>query len=115
MGLAVILGAFGAHALAEKLDPHQLTSYRTGVSYHFTHSIAILIIGVLSLHLDERKLRWPVILLGMGILFFSGSIYLLNTAHLTGLPKAFLGPITPLGGILFISGWFLLAYQIYKK
>lgn len=115
MGIAVVLGAFGAHALAEKMDAQQLTSYRTGVLYQFIHSLSILILGVLSIYLKDYSLRWPVILIGLGILFFSGSIYLLATAHLTGIPKGFLGPVTPLGGILFISGWISLAYQIYKK
>ena len=115
MGLAVILGAFGAHALSDKLNTHQLESYRTGVLYQFIHSLAILFIGVLSPHISENKLRGSVVLLGLGILFFSGSIYLLTTADLTGIPKVFLGPITPIGGLLFIAGWFNLAYQINKK
>ena len=115
MGLAVILGAFGAHALSEKLSAQQLESYRTGVLYQFIHSLAILFIGALSHHISESKLRGSVVLLGLGILFFSGSIYLLATADITGIPKAFLGPITPIGGLLFIAGWFNLAYQINKK
>ena len=115
MGLAVILGAFGAHALSEKLSTHQLESYRTGVLYQFIHSLAILIIGVLSYHIPETRLRGSVVLLGLGILFFSGSIYLLATAEMTGIPKTILGPITPIGGLLFIAGWFNLTYQITKK
>lgn len=115
MALAVILGAFGAHALADRLTEHQVESYRTGVLYQFLHSIAILFLGLLSHHVPESKLRWPVILLGLGILFFSGSIYLLTTADLTGMPKGFLGPITPIGGLLFIAGWISLAYQLSKK
>ncbi|MCB0686085.1 MAG: DUF423 domain-containing protein [Saprospiraceae bacterium] len=114
MGMAVILGAFGAHALADKLSAHQLQSYHTGVQYQFLHSLAILVFGALSFHLPETKLRWPIMLIGMGILLFSGSIYLLSTADLTGIPKGILGPITPIGGILFIAGWFSLAYKLIK-
>ncbi len=115
MALAVILGAFGAHALADRLEAHQLEVYKTGVFYQFVHSLGILIVGLLSLHISEVKLRWVIIYFGLGILFFSGSVYLLSTSSITGIPRSFLGPVTPLGGLLFIAGWLSLAYQLSRK
>lgn len=115
MAFAVILGAFGAHALADRLESHQLEVYKTGVFYQFVHSLGILIVGLLSLHISEVKLRWVIIYFGLGILFFSGSVYLLSTSSITGIPRSFLGPVTPLGGLLFIAGWLSLAYQLSRK
>ena len=115
MGLAVILGAFGAHALRDQIPELQLESYKTGVQYQFIHGMAILIIGALSMQMAEQKLRWAVVLFGLGILLFSGSIYLLATSSMTGISKTLLGPVTPIGGLLFILGWSLLAIQSLRK
>jgi uncharacterized membrane protein YgdD (TMEM256/DUF423 family) len=115
MALAVILGAFGAHALAEKLEARQLEVYKTGVFYHFIHGMGILLVGILSLHVTEVRVRWVIIYFGLGILLFSGSLYLLSTAALTGISRSFLGPVTPMGGLLFILGWVSLAWQLNRK
>lgn len=115
MGLAVILGAFGAHALRDQIPQLQLESYKTGVLYQFIHGMAILILGALSTQMAEQKLRWAVVFFGLGTLLFSGSIYLLTTSSMTGIPKALLGPITPIGGLLFIGGWCTLAIQLFRK
>jgi uncharacterized membrane protein YgdD (TMEM256/DUF423 family) len=115
MGLAVVLGAFGAHALKDQITELQLESYKTGVLYQFIHGIAILILSALSMQMAEHKLRWAVLFFGLGTLLFSGSIYLLATSSMTGISKAILGPITPIGGLLFIMGWGTLIVQSVRK
>ncbi|NND31931.1 MAG: DUF423 domain-containing protein [Saprospiraceae bacterium] len=112
---AIILGAFGAHALQDKLSEESLEVFKTGVQYQFMHGFAILICGLLSLQLAEARMRNPVILFVLGTIFFSGSLYLLSTREITNLDWPFLGPITPLGGLFFIVGWLLFVMQIVKK
>ena len=114
--LAVVLGAFGAHLLAEQLPMKQLSSYKTGVLYHFIHVIAAL--GVLNIvkQKSSKALRITVILFLSGIVLFSGSIYLLATRDVIGLSNyKWLGPITPIGGVLFIAGWINAAIYFLKK
>lgn len=107
--LAVILGAFGAHALKEMIPAEQLITFETGVRYHFYHAFAILIVA-LFIHFRKSKLLiasgW---LFSAGIICFSGSLYILAFRETVGgLPVAVLGPITPIGGVLFVSGWVAL-------
>jgi len=106
MALAVILGAFGAHSLKESLSANSLASWKTGVLYMMIHGLSILALGMASFHLDQQSIvqRSAYLFLG-GILLFSGSIFLLSTKTLHGLPVSWLGPITPIGGLLFIAGW----------
>lgn len=108
-GLAVMLGAFAAHGLKNKLSPEMLSAFKTGVDYHFYHTFALALIG-LSLFLQgvdqSQYLTWAAICFGVGIIFFSGSLYLLA---ITG--KKIFGPITPLGGLFFIAGWLLFAFH----
>ena len=107
--LAVILGAFGAHGLKSRLSEKMLANYMTGVEYHFYHTFALLAVGLLAMHLPSRLLSaggWAFII---GILIFSGSLYVMA---LTGITK--LGAITPIGGLLFIIGWTLLAVAVIK-
>lgn len=103
LALAVILGAFGAHALKARLSPDMIQVYKTGVEYHFYHAIGLLLIGVLSFHLKSGLINWVAICLFAGVLLFSGSLYLLSV---TGIK--WLGAITPIGGVSFIIGWILL-------
>lgn len=104
---AVILGALGAHTLESLLSDNALASYRTAANYHLMHSIALL--ATLGLK-NVKRTQWLFIL---GILFFSGSIYLLALDDLFGISLSFLGPITPLGGLFFIAGWLsLLSNQV---
>ena len=105
---AIILGAFGAHALKGKLDDALLDSYKTGVMYHFIHVLAMLICVAMVQRQDSVWMRRAFWFFFIGILFFSGSIYLLATRQITDLDASFLGPITPIGGILFILGWLCL-------
>ncbi len=108
--LAVVFGAFGAHFLSERLSDHALSSYKTGVLYHMIHSVAML--GVLAWGRSEGvNVNRVLYLFLTGIILFSGSIYLLSTGELTGMPSGWLGPITPLGGLIFISGWVFLIFS----
>lgn len=115
-GLSVILGAFGAHALKAKLNPEQLQVFHTGVSYQFYHSLALVLLGALMMKMQSPYAGYAGIAFMVGILFFSGSLYLLSTASITGMEslKPVLGPITPLGGLSFIIGWSLLCFAILK-
>jgi uncharacterized membrane protein YgdD (TMEM256/DUF423 family) len=114
--LAVILGAFGAHALKEKLDAYQLEIFNKGVQYQFYHVIALFAVVLLSARIQSKTLDFAGCFFTIGILFFSGSLYLLATRSLTGLDSLtpVLGPITPLGGLCFIIGWVLLAVSFSK-
>ena len=104
--VAVIFGALGAHALKARLDPESLKSFETAVRYQAWHAIALLAIAASGASL--KYLKGIAIFWILGIFLFSGSIYLLSTASLSGLNVRFLGPVTPLGGLLFITGWVLL-------
>ena len=114
--LAVILGAFGAHALKEKLDAYHLEIFNKGVQYQFYHVIALFAVVILSTKLQSKTLDFAGWFFTIGILFFSGSLYLLATRSLTGLNSLtpILGPITPIGGLCFVIGWVLLAVSFSK-
>ena len=108
--LAVVFGAFGAHALKGKLDDQALKVFETAVQYHFYHTVALLVVGVIALNQPQTMLLkssgWLFVI---GILVFSGSLYLLS---LTGV--RWLGAITPLGGLALIAGWACLAATGWK-
>ena len=116
MILAISLGALGAHKLKELLTPEQLDSFKTGVFYQIVHALAILCLIPLLNFMDKRNLKLVFTLMKIGPILFSGSIYLLSTATLTGLEsiKPILGPITPIGGLLMIVAWAVLAYHISR-
>lgn len=108
--LAVMLGAFGAHALKGRLDDYALGVFQTAVQYHFYHSFAMLAVGVIALnHPQTALLKSSGWLFLFGILLFSGSLYLLS---FTGM--RWLGAVTPLGGLAFIAGWACLAATGWK-
>ena len=111
---AIILGAFGAHALKKTLTEAQLQSFEVGVRYQMYHALFLLFIGVFTFLNEKERLIifWLTI---SGILFFSGSIYLLATNGITNLKTKWLGPITPIGGLLLISAWGYLFYSILCK
>ena len=112
---AVILGALGAHALKKSLSPKALESFHTGVDYQLYHALALLVVAGLFLK-DKKKLTQAAALLFMiGPVLFSGSIYLLSTQAISGADFSWLGPITPLGGLLMISGWFCLSLSFLKS
>jgi len=108
---AVMFGAFGAHALKNRLDDYALGVFETAVQYHFYHSIALLAVGILALSLpDSPLLKSSGWLFAAGLVVFSGSLYVLS---LTGV--RWLGAVTPLGGLAFIAGWACLAVAAWKS
>jgi uncharacterized membrane protein YgdD (TMEM256/DUF423 family) len=102
--LGIILGAFGAHALKKILSDEQLKSFETGVKYQMYHAIVLLLLGLNPTYMTS-SIYWCFTI---GILLFSFSIYGLVISAAKGKKLRFLGPITPIGGVLFIIGWLLL-------
>jgi len=111
--LAVVLGALGAHALREQLDPASLGSYQTGVQYQMYHALFLLFLG-LNEKLPERDRKGSFRLIVAGVLCFSGSIYALSTSALSGVDFRPIGWVTPLGGLLFITGWAWLLFRVLR-
>ncbi len=112
--IAVILGALGSHALKEVLNPEQLESFTIGVRYQMTH-VLLLMIVLLTSYFDEDVKQTSFWLIAIGILLFSGSIYLLNLQQLLGVKLSFLGPVTPIGGLFLIANWGFLALKAFKR
>ena len=110
---AVILGAFGAHALKEVLSESQLSSFQTGVRYQFFHGLAILILSF-NMNYFTKRLSSLIKIMSAGIILFSFSIYLLNIQDLVGFSMSYLGPITPIGGLLLITSWIGLFFSVKK-
>lgn len=110
--LSVALGAFGAHSLERLVAPEQVETFVTGVRYQFYHTLAIGLATamIVSPAIDGRRLTLAVRLWIAGIALFSGSLYLLSLGEVHGLPVGFLGPITPIGGVLLIAGWVTLFF-----
>lgn len=108
--LAVIFGAFGAHALKGSLSPDELQWYETGNRYHFYHTFAMLASGVLMRSTDNRLFGYAAVIFLGGIFLFSGSLYVMAVAGIKSL-----GMITPLGGLAFIGGWAIIAAGLIRK
>ena len=114
--VAVVFGAFGAHFLAERLAEKQLGSFKTGVLYHFIHVLAAFMMIILAESRKNKSFAISAKLFMVGILLFSGSLYLLSTRELIGLTTyKWLGPLTPIGGVFFIAGWLSAVYFMIKK
>lgn len=111
---SVILGAFGAHALKKILSVEKLTSFETGVRYQMYSALFLLIVGYI-LKFDTPAQRWISILMIAGTFIFSFSIYLLAFHGINGLNFKFLGPITPLGGVMMIVSWVMLIFYFLKN
>jgi uncharacterized membrane protein YgdD (TMEM256/DUF423 family) len=110
--LAVILGAFGAHALKALVTPEKLLVFETGVRYHFYHSLALLATGIIYSHFPAKQLRLATGLFLTGIALFSGSLYAMVFVSISGGSLGPLGIITPIGGLFFIAAWIMLALGI---
>ena len=102
--LAVVLGAFGAHGLKEYIDAKSLASYEVGVRYQVYHGLALLIIGFNADKLNFST-KWITRLMFIGVALFSCSIYLLSVQVMFGASLKFLGPVTPIGGVVLIVSW----------
>ena len=113
--IAVMLGAFGAHALKEKLPPDQLQIFETGVRYQFYHAFGLIVVALLAEKFNSSYLVYSGYLFVAGIIFFSGSLYLLSVRSLLGINWKFLGPMTPFGGLCFIIAWLLVLLSVIKK
>lgn len=113
--LAVILGAFGAHALKSILPADQLQVFETGVRYQFYHSIGLFIAGILAQSVAEKQVRLASTFFITGILLFSGSLYAMTLLSTKGISLGPVGILTPIGGLFFILGWVLLLLAINKK
>jgi len=114
--LAVILGAFGAHKLQELVSEKDVHTFQTGVTYQFYHVFALLAVGILYASYPTSSMVWAGRCFLIGILLFSGSLYvmtLMKTTGDVGLRK--LGIITPIGGLFFIAGWICLLLSFLKK
>ncbi len=110
MALAVMFGAFGAHTLKEMVSSSDILIFEKAVRYHFWHALGLLVIGAISFHVTHDILKVPVILIMFGIIFFSGSLYLLVITN-----TRWLGAVTPFGGTAFIIAWLLLAFRFYRS
>lgn len=112
--VAIILGAFGAHALKKQLSVDELATFETGVKYQMYHALFLLFLGVNSI-LDVKIKKTICRLVIFGVVFFSGSIYLLATKTITGIDFKLIGIITPIGGTLLIAAWGVMFWNILKK
>jgi len=111
LALAVMLGAFGAHGLKETVSAARMAVYQTAVQYHFYHGLGLLLLGLVMQTLPALPgLRWVARLLLVGIMLFSGSLYML-----VFLDLPWLGMVTPIGGLLFIVAWLLFAQRLLKQ
>lgn len=115
MLLGIILGAFGTHALRGELVENAFNAFQTGVQYQIYHGLGLMVLGLSGAVmpdnrlLDRRLLRWSAICMFGGVILFSGSLYLLALTSLT-----IFGPITPIGGILLMTGWLLFGITVLK-
>jgi len=112
--LAVVFGAFGAHALKKSFSEDQLKSFETGVKYQMYHAILLLILSF-NFNLDTSMEKYMVKCIIWGTFLFSFSIYGLTISASKGRKWKFLGPITPIGGLLLVVGWGLLLYSFIRN
>jgi uncharacterized membrane protein YgdD (TMEM256/DUF423 family) len=110
--IAVIFGAFGAHALKAQLSASALENWKTAVNYQFVHALALLLLATQP---TTTFIRLSACFFTLGIVCFSGSLYLLSLREILTINAAFVGPITPIGGLFFIIGWVCLFFSAFKK
>ena len=112
--VSVILGAFGAHALKKVLSVDKLASFEIGVKYQMYSALFLLIVGYI-LKFKTPSEKWISILMIAGTFIFSVSIYLLAFSEVAAIPSKFIGPVTPLGGLLMIISWVMLIFYFVKN
>lgn len=117
MLLGVVLGAFGAHGLKPRISPEALANWHTGVLYLFIHGIALLFLAVAGERIGARQAQLARAFFLGGVLFFSGSLFLLSTREVHGTQglTAILGPVTPIGGLLYMGGWIVLMVSALRR
>lgn len=111
--LSIIFGAFGAHALKKVLDIEQLSTFETGVKYQMYHALFLLFVGISKI--SEKAKNTIFYLVIFGVLFFSGSIYLLATRTITNIDFSVIGIVTPIGGLLLILAWLILFINFWNN
>ena len=115
-GLAVALGAFGAHGLKKVVTPENVAIYQTGVQYQMYHALALVLVGILSERILNSYLSYAGVLFVAGIVLFSGSLYLIVSLYAMNKPvPTAVGILTPIGGLFFILGWISLLISLLKK
>ncbi len=113
--LGVAVGAFGAHFLAERLDTRSIDVLRTGTLYLFIHTLALMAVVIMGRQdASNQKLKSAGLFFVIGIILFSGSLFLIATSGLTGLSPSYYGFITPVGGLFFIAGWLMLFLSTFR-
>ena len=110
LALATVFGAFGAHALKAQLSPDGLQVYETAVRYHFFNALGLIGIGLTLRFVDAPAVRWAAVLVLIGVILFSGSLYALTF----GAPRPF-GVVTPFGGLALIAGWICFAAGVWRS
>lgn len=114
--LSVALGAFAAHSLKQHISDYAVSIFETGVRYQFYHVFALLAAGILYKEFHHNLIRWAGNLFVVGIILFSGSLYILTFIKAAVLPGYnWIGAITPVGGLCFIAGWLCLFFGIFKR
>jgi uncharacterized membrane protein YgdD (TMEM256/DUF423 family) len=110
LALATVFGAFGAHALKAQVSPDRLQVYETAVRYHFFNALGLIGIGLTLRFVDSPAVRWAAVLVLIGVILFSGSLYALTF----GAPRPF-GVVTPFGGLALIAGWICFAAGVWRS
>ncbi len=108
--LAVLTGAFAAHGLKDTLSQYELEIFKTGVLYQMMHALGLILVGALKQHTSDRSLTFAAILMLLGIILFSGSLYTLSISGVR-----WLGMITPVGGVCFLLAWLLVSLSFFRR
>ncbi|MCH9660104.1 MAG: DUF423 domain-containing protein [Bacteroidetes bacterium] len=111
--LTIGIGAFGAHGLKQLVSEEALATFETGVRYQLFHVVALLVLGMTT-GISQATKKWVFRFFVLGMLLFSGSIYALSLAEVLPFSVKFLGPVTPIGGLLFMLGWLRIGYGVLK-
>lgn len=115
-GIAVILGAFGAHALRQMVQPQASSAFETGIRYQFYHAFALMAVGILYEKFHRRRILFAGYFFIIGTVLFSGSLYILTFIKASGYAGLEgIGIVTPFGGLFFIAGWIALFFGILKE
>lgn len=114
MAFGVLFGAFGAHGLKNVVSPERLAIFETATRYQMYHALALLLTGILMYFRKTSLMPIAGYLFIAGIVFFSGSLFLLTFSDIIDLPKGIIGPLTPIGGLLLVAGWVILMASTFQ-